>query len=173
MVTAIHENQGTTQKQLNVVVFKAVHFDGKQRVSLSIPMEYVIDSLFFENLMIGKNERHPFQLVYKVGVIAYPPKQIPDALIFAFDSRANALEYLEPRKLQQVRLELYEAVTEWTKPIEQESASLDERWLLRFWAGQWTGNRSAPHGSVVCPCLKLTKLVWTNQEEHDKDNRRT
>lgn len=164
MVTAVHSSkQGTTQKELSVVVLKAIRVDGTRRVSFSIPMEYVIDSLFFENLMIGKNKQHPFQLVYKTGITTYPPKQAPNAFIFAFDSRTNALEYLEPRKLQQARLELYEAVTEWAKPIEQESASLDEHWLLRFWAGQWAGNRGTPHGSVVCPCLKLTKLIWTNQ----------
>ena len=138
-------------------IFKVVRInDQGKRISMGVTEK---DPLSLNDVK-AKLVPNLFCVEYLFGRKIEPPKDAPaKALIFAFSKFADAVAYYELRKLQGSHFEIFEAETEWTKPVEEQCSGSNQNALMTYWKKEPIGAQPTPTGTVMCPWIKLTKLV--------------
>ena len=143
-------------------VFKVVRInDQGKRISMGVTEK---DPLSLNDVK-AKMVPNLFCVEYLFGRKIDPPKDAPEeALIFAFSKFADAAAYLELRKRQGSHFEIFEAQTEWVKPIEEQCSGSNQNALMTYWNKEPIGAQPTPPGTVMCPWIKLTKLIWKDDK---------
>ena len=151
-------------------VFKVVRInDQGKRISIGVTERDVLSL----NDIASKTVPNLFCIEYLFGRKIEPSKDAPaEALIFAFSKFADAVAYYELRKLQGSHFEIFEAETEWVKPIEEQCSGSNQNALMAYWNKEPMGAQPPPQGTVMCPWIKLTKLIKKDDRmvaKQDKD----
>ncbi len=151
-------------------VFKVVRInDQSKRISMGVTEK---DPLSLNDVK-AKLVPNLFCVEYLFGRKIEPPEDAPaEALIFAFSKFADAVAYYELRKLQGSHFEIFEAETEWVKPIEEQCSGSNQNSLMTYWNKEPIGSQPTPQGTVMCPWIKLTKLIQKDDKmvaKQDKD----
>ena len=143
-------------------IFKVVRIsDQGKRISIGVTERDVLQT----NNAESETVPNLFCIEYLFGVQIAPPQTAPkDALIFAFSEYADAVAYYESRKLQASHFEIYEGETEWVKPLKEQCSGSNQNALMSYWNKEPMGKMPTPPGTVICPWIKLTKLLQSDGE---------
>ena len=151
-------------------VFKVVRInDQGKRISIGVTEKDLLSMNNAESALVP----NLFCVEYLFGRKIEPSKDAPaEALIFAFSKFADAVAYYELRKLGGSHFEIFEAETEQTKPVDEQCSGNNQNALMSYWNKQPIGAQPTPPGTVMCPWIKLTKLIQKDDDmvvKQDKD----